>query len=50
MPGVAVLVAATATPASAAAPAPPGDRIVSTPDLAAPPSIFNTTGQAICAA
>ena len=49
MLGVAVPVAVTVTPAFAAATAPPGYRIVSTPDLAAPPSIFNTTGQANCA-
>ncbi|HEY3765642.1 MAG TPA: hypothetical protein VGL44_10840 [Gaiellales bacterium] len=48
MPGVAALVAVTATSASAAATAPPGYRIVRTANLAAPPSIFNTTGQASC--
>jgi hypothetical protein len=48
MPGVAVLSAVAVTPAFAAATAPPGYRIVSTPDLAAPPSILNTTGQANC--
>ena len=44
MLGAAVLV----TPAFAVAKAPPGYRIVSTQDLAAPASIFNTTGQANC--
>ncbi|HEX3330035.1 MAG TPA: hypothetical protein VHS27_08940 [Gaiellales bacterium] len=48
MPGVAGLVAATATPAAAAATAPPGYRIVRTADLPAPPSILDTTGQANC--
>ena len=48
MLGVAVLTAVAVTPAFAAATAPPGYRIVSTPDLAAPASIFNTTGQANC--
>ena len=48
MPGVAGLIAATATPAAAAATAPPGYRIVRTADLPAPPSILDTTGQASC--
>ena len=48
MLGAAVPAPGTVTPAFAAATAPPGYRIVSTPDLAAPASIFNTTGQANC--
>jgi hypothetical protein len=48
MPGVAALIAAAATPASAAATAPPGYRIVRTADITAPPSILDTSGQANC--
>jgi hypothetical protein len=50
MPGVAGLVAGTATPAVAAATAPPGYHIVRTADIAAPPSILDTSGQANCPA
>jgi hypothetical protein len=48
MPGVGVLVALAAAPAFAAATAPPGYRIVRSPDIAAPASIFNTGGDATC--
>jgi hypothetical protein len=48
MLGVAVPIAVTVTTAVAAATAPPGYHIPLTPDLPAPASIFNTTGQANC--
>jgi hypothetical protein len=50
MLGVAVPVAVTVTPAFAATTAPSGYRIVRTADVAAPPSILNSSGQASCPA
>ncbi len=50
VPGLAILVAGTATPAVAAATAPPGYHIVRTADIPAPPSILDTSGQANCPA
>jgi len=44
MLGVAVPVAATVTPAFAATTAPSGYRIVRAADVAAPPSILNSSG------
>jgi hypothetical protein len=48
MPGVAALLAGAAAPASAAATAPPGYRIVRTGDITAPPAILDASGQANC--